>query len=160
MFRPSVNAVCNVALFSTRTMSDMGEDIHESAARLYAAAKQLAGIAGKSAVARLLNESPQAVNNWERRGISEGGALKAQAAIGCDAIWLLTGKGSPDLGWPFTRVPMVAFLALEPEDRAYIEGVLASEIERLSHAPSAEDLRRFAAHTNAVPKKSGRRKAA
>jgi hypothetical protein len=74
------------------------------------------------------------------------------------------GHGEPKLSglpeWPFTRVSRLVFQALEPEDRAYIEGVLASEIERLSHAPSAEDLRRFAAHTNAVTKKSGRRKAA
>ena len=67
--------------------------MHPSAERLYKAAKELKGAEGQSAIARLLNESPQNVNNWESRGVSRPGAIKAQAALGCDANWVLTGGG-------------------------------------------------------------------
>lgn len=67
--------------------------MHPSAERLYKAAKELKGAEGQSAVARLLNESPQNINNWESRGVSRPGAIKAQAALGCDANWVLTGGG-------------------------------------------------------------------
>lgn len=88
--------MCNNALFTLGTIPQMAKDIHESAARLYEVAKAV-GTEGKSALARLLNESPQVVNNWELRGVSEGGALKAQAVIGCNAVYILTGKGDPML---------------------------------------------------------------
>ena len=61
--------------------------------RLYEAAKQLKGIEGQSEVARALNTSPQTVNNWEARGISKAGMLKAQSVFGCSANWLETGEG-------------------------------------------------------------------
>lgn len=67
--------------------------MHETAARLYLAAKELRDVEGQSAVARLLNESPQTLRNWEIRGVSSQGAVKAQLAIGCDAAWLLGGVG-------------------------------------------------------------------
>ena len=70
--------------------------MHESVERLYKAVKQRRGVEGQSAVARLLDESPQTVKNWESRGISKSGAMKAQHEIGCDANWLITGKGSMD----------------------------------------------------------------
>lgn len=67
--------------------------MHESMSRLYEAARILKKTEGQSAVARLLVESPQTLNNWESRGISRAGAIKAQEVIGCDASWVLTGKG-------------------------------------------------------------------
>lgn len=70
--------------------------IHQSAQRLYKAASHFKSIQGKSAVAALLNLAPQMVNNWEHRGVSEGGALLAQRRIGCDANWVLTGEGELD----------------------------------------------------------------
>jgi hypothetical protein len=63
-------------------------------ARLYEAAKALKKTEGQSAVAKLLNESPQTLNNWESRGISRAGAIKAQDEIGCDASWVIAGKGA------------------------------------------------------------------
>jgi hypothetical protein len=121
----------------------MGEnDIHESAARLYEAAKR-AGVTGKSAVARALDESPQAVNNWEARGISIAGALKAQARFGCDANWVRDGTGTMLPGWPFRRITLSAILALGAEDRAYVEGAMARALEELSHAPSPADVEQF-----------------
>ena len=61
--------------------------------RLYAAALALRQESGQSNVARLLNASPQTVKNWESRGISQSGAIKAQAVIGCDAAWITEGAG-------------------------------------------------------------------
>lgn len=69
--------------------------ISEQAQRLYAAAKELRDVTGKSAVANLLNLSPQMLNHWEDgRPISSAGLLAAQEIIGCDAIWLRDGIGS------------------------------------------------------------------
>jgi len=65
--------------------------------RLYEAAKFLRGIEGQSEVARVLNASPQTVNNWEARGMSKTGMLKAQAEIGVSATWLETGQGPMEL---------------------------------------------------------------
>lgn len=68
--------------------------MHESAQRLYQAAKQMRQVEGQSALGRLLNESPQTIRNWEIRGVSRSGALKAQLVIGCDSYWLLSGHGA------------------------------------------------------------------
>ncbi|AVS71509.1 phage repressor protein [Paracidovorax avenae] len=69
--------------------------MHESALRLYQAASELKDVTGQSAVARLLGESPQNIKNWEMRGVSKAGALKAEKLIGCSAAWLLTGDRQP-----------------------------------------------------------------
>ena len=61
--------------------------------RLYQAAELLLSKTGQSEVGRLLNESPQVLANWEKRGMSAAGVLSAAAAIGCDAIWLRDGVG-------------------------------------------------------------------
>jgi hypothetical protein len=61
--------------------------------RLYVAAKALRDAEGVAAIARLLEVSPQTVNNWGDRPISDNGLLKAQQAIGCDALWLRDGTG-------------------------------------------------------------------
>jgi phage repressor protein C with HTH and peptisase S24 domain len=67
--------------------------MHIQMTRLYEAAKTLHGIEGQSDVARALNASPQTLNNWEARGISRPGLLKAQMVFGCSATWLDTGAG-------------------------------------------------------------------
>lgn len=81
--------MCNNVLFNRETIHDM----HPSAERLYMAAEHLCGVTGQSAVARLLNESPQTVKNWETRGVSKAGVLSAQAIIGSNPLWLATGEG-------------------------------------------------------------------
>ena len=68
--------------------------MHPATERLYEAAKTLRGITGQSALARALNESPQTVKNWESRGASKAGALKAEELLGIRAGWVLTGDGS------------------------------------------------------------------
>ena len=66
--------------------------MHEQMKRLYEAAAALAGLKTQAEIARALNQSQQTVNNWEARGISKAGLLKAQSAIGCSATWLETGE--------------------------------------------------------------------
>lgn len=63
-----------------------------SAQRLYEAARVLRGVIGQTNVAKLLNESPQTVKNWESRGVSDAGAIKAEGVIGCRAYWLATAR--------------------------------------------------------------------
>jgi hypothetical protein len=77
--------------------------MHEHMARLYEAAEQLKGITGQSAVARLLNVSPQRLGNWEDRGISFEGMIDAQERIGCNAVWIRKGLGPMKAGDP---IPM------------------------------------------------------
>lgn len=89
MFNKESNATFNNSLFSCPKI----EGMHETAKRLYEAAKTLRNIEGQSAVARLLNASPQVLKNWEARGVSKLGMLTAQRLIGCSATWLETGVG-------------------------------------------------------------------
>lgn len=69
--------------------------IHASVQRLYLAAKET-GDDAPAKVARRLNVSPQTLNNWEARGISQSGSLLAQRVYGCDAVWVTTGDGSDE----------------------------------------------------------------
>ena len=71
--------------------------MHEQMKRLYEAARVMKRVHGQSELARLLNVSPQTVHNWQARGISKQGILKAQEMIGCSASWLETGKGQMSL---------------------------------------------------------------
>lgn len=69
--------------------------MHESATRLYEAAKLLAKRTGQSAVADLLGVSPQNMYMWERRGVSNQGAINAASTIGkgLRADWIIHGIG-------------------------------------------------------------------
>lgn len=69
-------------------------------ARLYEAAERIRDAAGQSAVARVLNVSPQQLNNWEKRGVSFEGMLNAQETLGCNAVWLRKGVGPMLVGEP------------------------------------------------------------
>lgn len=71
------------------------EAIHHSAERLYEAVAVLRGVRGQSAVARLLNVSPQMLAHWETRGVSSGGAISIEAMLGIPAHWLLSGQLPP-----------------------------------------------------------------
>jgi hypothetical protein len=73
--------------------TENGVGMHPQMTRLYQAAAELCKAEGQSAIAKLLNISPQRVNNWEVRGISNEGLLSAQEIIGCNAIWLRDGMG-------------------------------------------------------------------
>ncbi|RLL32497.1 helix-turn-helix transcriptional regulator [Acinetobacter cumulans] len=62
---------------------------HASVVRLLEASKS-----SQEETARALNESPQTITNWKKRGISKSGALKAAAIFGVSVDWLLTGEDS------------------------------------------------------------------
>lgn len=68
--------------------------MHPVTQRLYEAAKSLRNISGQSAVARAMNESPQTVKNWEARGVSKAGILRAAEILGVRTAWLMTGEGA------------------------------------------------------------------
>lgn len=93
--------------------------MHQSTERLYQAAKQIRDITGQSAVARLLNESPQTVKNWETRGVSKSGALTAEAALGVRATWILAGEGEMLTGGTAPAV-IEAHAPAYPEDSVRI----------------------------------------
>lgn len=77
-------------------------EMHPSMRRFYEAMRSR-GVTTPSQAAAGLNESPQTLNNWERRGISMAGALSAQREYGLNAIWLLE-----DIGLPSIRVSQPA----------------------------------------------------
>lgn len=67
--------------------------MHETAKRLFEAA-QSRGIDAPSDIARSMNISQQTLKNWEERGVSKDGFLKAQSAFNINANWIETGKGN------------------------------------------------------------------
>lgn len=93
MFNKKANIACNNKTFTYENIRAM----HLTMTRLYEAAAQLRGKFGLSEVADLLGESPQAVKNWEGRGMSAGAMIKAEEAIGCRAAWLMFG--TPPMTW-------------------------------------------------------------
>ena len=94
--------------------------MHPSTDRLYIAAQKLKDVNGQSAVARLLNESPQTVKNWETRGVSRSGAMRAEEVIGARAAWILTGDGEMTAPRSLTLMPPVAPPAFEEPMEGYI----------------------------------------
>ncbi len=89
--------------------------MHEQMKRLYEAAEALAGLKTQAEIARALNQSQQTVNNWEARGISKAGLLKAQSAIGCSATWLETGAPPMALAPHLADKGAPAFAAASPD---------------------------------------------
>lgn len=121
--------------------------MHDSMVRLYKIAFDKKGVAGQSALARELNESPQTVKNWEVRGISKMGALKAQEVFGCDANWLqgavnwarrtreqkdasglVAEEPKRPWGWPFKTVSFDQYSQLSPEERDKIDTTVAAMV--------------------------------
>lgn len=64
--------------------------MHESLKRLMSASGENT-VAGLS---RRLNESPQTITNWGKRGVSHSGAIKAGLLLGTSANWIITGADS------------------------------------------------------------------
>jgi hypothetical protein len=162
-FKKNQIATFNNAMFSAGTIEPMAQ-IHETTERLYVAARELRDVTGQSAVARLLDISPQAMKNWETRGVSEGGALRAQKHIGCDANWVLSGEHqmvantwTPTASahevrdtsrtyqltrtWPFsTFTPDEYYKLLDAEYRHRIENELLGAITRMKQAVATPSL--------------------
>jgi len=136
--------------FSEQTIAPM----HETYERLMLAARELRDVTMPAAVARLLNVSLQVMKNWEKRGLSEGGALMAQRSIGCDANWILGHVDAmtshawkpaptptkviaaervtefPAHRWPFATFSAEEFLSLDEERRTQIEDQILGSITR------------------------------
>lgn len=62
---------------------------HQSVVRLLEASKL-----SQEETAKVMDESPQTITNWKKRGISKSGALKAAACFGVSAQWILSGEGA------------------------------------------------------------------
>lgn len=121
MFKGNANIVFNMSNENCPIIRAMNEQME----RLYAAAKAIHRIDGQSAVAKLMNVSPQTVNNWEARGISIEGLLRAQEMVGCNAIWLRDGTGKmTDTGNDVGVDEVIELVALyqeaTPSDRVMI----------------------------------------
>lgn len=94
MFKEIANTMFNRSLKSCEIICAMNAQM----TRLYQAAKELKNVEGQTEVARMFDALPQTLNNWESRGISNEGLLKAQEIIGCDAIWIRDGVGQMTKG--------------------------------------------------------------
>jgi hypothetical protein len=89
---PSVNIACINKPFNAGTIAAM----HPSYIRLLAAAKEATAntkqpISRPSDLARHMTESPQRIHNWQVRGVSKEGALKAETLYGVSANYVLEG---------------------------------------------------------------------
>lgn len=82
------------------------------------------GAIGNSAIARLLNESPQVVTNWQKRGIPPRKYLDIAKALGVSVEWLQTGKESRNRV-DAQALPVISLDDATPEDLARI--ILAYE---------------------------------
>lgn len=149
MFTQTVNAACNNILFTTEKIACM----HESMARLYQVTANNEGVElGPSELARAMNESPQVIKNWETRGLSLPGALKAQEHFKCNANWLLGSSiernltpiqrrevSAPALHvaeprpweWPFVLVERHRYMALPEAEQHQIQTHMMDEIKAL-----------------------------
>ena|SRR5438128_2713109 len=65
---------------------------HPTLKRLLDVARDANGVTNVSDLAAALQESTQTVFNWEVRGVSKAGAMKAQKVYGCSVHWILEGK--------------------------------------------------------------------
>lgn len=90
MFKNKSNATFNNKVFSCETIRFMQKriDMHPTMERVYAAALALKDIKGQTALAEFLNESPQLLNNWERRGVSAQGLISVANKIGVSVDYL------------------------------------------------------------------------
>lgn len=61
--------------------------------RLIQAASKL-DLQGNSNIARFLNESPQVVTNWSKRGVPARKIIEIAPLLGVSPEWLQTGKGA------------------------------------------------------------------
>ncbi len=97
MFIRMSNIACNKSLNRSFTLFVM----HETTKRLYSVLREIDVIKSdreQSELAKFLNKSPQVINNWEDRGISDNGLLEIQSKTGCSATWIRSGKAPKFIG--------------------------------------------------------------
>jgi phage repressor protein C with HTH and peptisase S24 domain len=78
-------------------------DMHTSMENLYRIAKEKLGIEGQTDLAIKMNESPQTLYNWEKRGMSKRGILFASKLLGIDPR-AIDGDGFYFEGTPVTSI--------------------------------------------------------
>lgn len=87
-------------------------------------------------VANALNESSQTVKNWEARGVSKDGALKAQRRLGVSATYLLDGLEPALVGASQPARPDPDILARTVTVLKNLARMQAGEANFLYNAPS------------------------
>lgn len=110
MFMKVRNSVCNNDAFTRLTIFAMStRKTHPAMARMFEAARELGLLFddAPSDMARLLNKSPQAVNNWMTRGPSKDLRLEFQRLHGVSATWIETGTGPRMVGGTYAAGPLV-----------------------------------------------------
>jgi transcriptional regulator with XRE-family HTH domain len=60
-------------------------------------------------------------------------------------------RGADERTWPFPTIPVETFLALEPQQRGYVEGRLAAAIEEVTAPPTPDEVRRFSTMRTSPP---------
>lgn len=60
-----------------------------------------------------LGESPQTINNWKKRGVSQSGALKAETAFGCSPRYVLDGTGAAFAHHDYAQTPVAQPMSLD-----------------------------------------------
>lgn len=153
MFIAATIAACNTRCFAPATLVGM----HEVTERLHQAAEEVCGVRGISSVARLLNESPQTVKNWETRGMSAQGILAAARAMGVSATWLETGRG-PMRSPAFDDETLTfagQYAALSPAERQRLRLLLIAARDGVTDADVVEGFRRANEQTQAVHEQPG-----
>lgn len=101
--------------------------MHETTERLFAAVEVLdPGRAITSEVARRLNVGDNLVTNWKTRGVSFEGAIRAEAAYGIPAAWVMSGNVPPIHGvWPFSA-DFSAYRALDADKKKTLDSVVTA----------------------------------
>lgn len=126
----------------------MVDAVHESLERLlrYATAAtkgQRQAVTDWKTLGRRLGVSSAVMTNWKKRGISEGGALDAEAKLGCSASWLRTGRGPHHAGGVGASEPEAAHWTDNQHSRAGL-GRRGTAVAQLLSQPAPSDAPLFA----------------
>jgi transcriptional regulator with XRE-family HTH domain len=110
-------------------------------------------------LAALIGVDQSTVSDIERgASFSAELLIRMSEALGYSPVLIMRGEDATF--WPFQVISLDDFLMLEDRARGYIEGVLSRELEKLSPAPTEEDVKRLDAALGATAKRTSRRKAA
>lgn len=110
-------------------------------------------------LAEKLGVDQSTVSDIERgAGFSAELLMKLAGALQSSPALLMNGQDAAV--WPFPRIAMEHFLALDSEDRIFVEGRLAEAIADVAVRPTSEDARVFSSVHNPKVSRSPKRKAA
>lgn len=90
---------------STRRLTSDNGGMHESMVRLINYARDVTAhekppVLTWGDVGVRMDVSPAVLTNWKARGISEGGAIRAEKVFGCSVSWLMTGATAKEAARP------------------------------------------------------------